>query len=292
MAGTCMTTATACGGGTAESGPPDYTRETSGAVPAGATSVQQMAIVRANHWRTSAGIGALNGNAHLDTAATNHSNFCSSTPQASCWPGSHDETSTCAGFTGHWPWDRMTAAGYSWSAASEDMNFVGDPIAAVDGWIWTPYHRHPFMDPAYVDTGYGQTGSIDVMDFGSSGGSATALPVSVFPVPGQTGVLSSFNGAKSPTPPAPPTRFPSGTVISVQLNNDGAITEHLLWDAACAPVAHTYSASDGFGGTSTRYFFFYGNRPLTTNSQYTVRVSGTVGATSFSRTWVFHTGPT
>jgi hypothetical protein len=287
-----MPTGTSCGGGTVEMGPPDYSREGAGTAAAGATSVQQMALVRANHWRTSAGIAAYNENAMLNTSATHHADFTNTTPQATCWPGAHDEVSTCAGYTGHWPWDRMTAAGYVWSAAAEDMHFLTDPVAAVDGWIWTVYHRHPFLTNTYVDLGYGQAGAHDVMDFGARGGATAAMPsVVVFPVPGQTGVPPSFGGGESPTPPAPATThaFPSGPVISVSLNAAGTVTEHTVMDPSCAPLTTTMSNADGFGSTDPRFWYFYTDRPLVSGQRYTVRVSGTVGATSFTRTWVFTT---
>jgi hypothetical protein len=261
-------------------------------VPAGATSNQQMALLRANHWRTSMGVAPLNMNARLNTASTNHANFCNSTPQATCWPGSHDETSTCAGYTGHWPWDRMTAAGYTWSAAAEDMAFVSNPVTAVDQWIWTVFHRAPFLAEAYVDVGYGQTGSIDVADFGTMGGaSASGPPVGMFPVPGQTGVPRSFLGNEGPQPTPPPGGYPSGPVISATLNANGVVTDHQLWDPACTPIPHVFSNSNGSGGTNPRFWYFYANTPLAASTRYIARVGGTVGTTSFTHTWSFTTGP-
>jgi hypothetical protein len=78
-------------------------------------------------------------------------------------------------------------------------------------------------------------------------------------------------------------------VISVSFASDGTITEHSIWDGSCNAVVNTLSNGDGSGGTDPRYWYFYADRPLTAGTMYTVRVSGTVGAMSFSRAWVFTT---
>ena len=77
---------------------------------------QPAALVRANHWRTPGGLTPLNANAMLQQAAVAHAHFMSINP-AGCYPGAHQEVmssggTTCNGFTGMQPWDRMTAAGY------------------------------------------------------------------------------------------------------------------------------------------------------------------------------------
>ena len=49
----------------------------------------------------------------------------------------------------------------------EVIDSANDGNTAVDGWIWTVYHRMPFMDARLLDTGVGLEGMHAVMDFGT-----------------------------------------------------------------------------------------------------------------------------
>jgi len=54
------------------------------------------------------------------------------------------------------PWDRMTAAGYNWNSAGENIA-AGEatPIAVVAGWMASPGHRDNILSPSYRETGTG-----------------------------------------------------------------------------------------------------------------------------------------
>lgn len=298
----------------ADRGPPDYSRETTGMPAASADDRQRASLVRANHWRTAAGLGAQNGNAQIQAAANSHAQYLANTPQATCWPSPHQEVMTCSGFSGASMADRMTAAGYQWMRASEVINWEGDATAAIDGWIWTVYHRQPFMDYRLPDTGYGYSNGTlggqavvnNVMDFGLPRGGSPAAPAGpiVFPVPGLTGVPTSFRGdLEGPTPPAPggtgpwPRGVSSGTVISMHFPGDTwTVTEHHLFSNptnACSEVPVTYisRANDPNlnRGTPSNDVFMYANQPLTGATEYVAWMAGTYNGADFSRTWAFTT---
>lgn len=62
----------------------------------------------------------------------------------------------CDPDTGTQAWDRMTAAGYSWNAAAENIA-AGQmtPATVVAGWMLSPGHRANILSSAYRETGVG-----------------------------------------------------------------------------------------------------------------------------------------
>jgi uncharacterized protein YkwD len=276
-------------------GPPDYSRDGTGTTVPGSDANQIAALVRANHWRTPGGLTPLNANAMLQQAAVAHAHFMSINP-AGCYPGAHQEVmssggTTCNGFTGMQPWDRMTAAGYQWRTASEVIDSAADGTAAVDEWIWTVYHREPFLDAQYLDVGFGLENRNAVMDFSARSAGSTTKQI-VFPLPGQTGVKPDFNGSQEgPTPKPPATKgWPSGTVISVTFSGSYTIVSHQLYDASCQPVTHTaHGAFDGDTNAGDRFFYMFADAPLARGTSYTASVSAMVGGAAWSQTWAFTT---
>ncbi len=300
----------------ADNGPPDLSRAEEGMATATSDDRQQAALIRTNYWRTAAGLPPVNADERLEQAATAHSTFMSQNP-SSCWPGAHFENAgSCMGYTGRSPADRVTATGYRLSASSEVINWEPTPQRAIDGWIWTVYHRAPFQDPSYSEVGFaavaGRPGDSrrfhNTMEFARpAGGSAQPqTDVSVFPPPGTTGAPTYFQGnLEGPTPPTPATgRWPSGTVISLMFHtNTFTITSHKLYDGQCQEVAHSTFRSSRLGdgvvadsqpdaqNGNPRFVFLYGDARLQTNTQYTVEVRGTVNGEAWSRVWAFTTSP-
>ena len=101
-----------------------------------------------NYQRAQAGVPALSASSALFTAARNHSqdmatnNFFSHT-----------------GSNGSSPFDRMLAAGFSFSAAAENI-YAGSgsnnsASAAVSGWMNSEGHRTNMLNPAYTHAGVG-----------------------------------------------------------------------------------------------------------------------------------------
>lgn len=299
----------------ADRGPPDYRYETTGTPADTATDDQRAGLVRANRWRTAAGLAPLDGESNADQAATAHAQFMASNA-ASCWAGAHFQNNTagCTGFTGRDPGARLTAAGYQWSTYGEVIDWEDTPARAVDGWIWTVYHRKPFLRWEFVHVGYGRvngpyngrTAFHNVMDLAAprSGRSGTRHSTfAIFPVPGQTDVPTGFRGdLEGPTPPAPgtlgawPRGLSSGTVISAHFNdNNFTVTSHELFKSnpdsnLCDPVEHTMiSTANDANLRSSPDVFLYANAELTAQTEYVVRLRGTLGGANFERSWAFTT---
>jgi len=101
-----------------------------------------------NYQREQAGVPALSSSSALFSAARNHSqdmatnNFFSHT-----------------GSNGSSPFDRMSAAGFSYSAAAENI-YAGNgsnnsASAAVSGWMGSEGHRQNMLNPTYTYAGVG-----------------------------------------------------------------------------------------------------------------------------------------
>jgi hypothetical protein len=130
------------------------------------------ALDRANLYRAHAGVIPLQLHSAIVTAAQNHANYhMLNSADLSAWTyGAHGEVEGKPYYTGRWPSNRISAAGFPWFGGSEVMHFIGDPTESVDGWMATIYHRAIILDPGAHYTGYGngrnsQT-AVDVMDFG------------------------------------------------------------------------------------------------------------------------------
>ena len=86
---------------------------------------------------------ALKWNAKLETAALLHSQDMA-----------NQNYFSHTGKNGSQPWDRMTAAGYAWRAAAENIA-AGQPdlMSVMDGWVKSPGHCANLMSVAYTEVG-------------------------------------------------------------------------------------------------------------------------------------------
>lgn len=295
--------------GCALAGPPDISRAGAGVPSDTSSDDQRAALQRANLWRTAAGLAPLNANAQLEQAAAAHSTFMVNNA-SSCWPGAHNEVmgASCRGFTGASPGARASAAGYRPAALGEVINWESTPAASIDGWIWTVYHRFPFVNPDYTEVGFaavegnfgGRRTNFNTMEFARPSGTGTTplTEPAVFPPPGQSDVPVLFRGnLEGPTPPLPATgRWPSGPVITITFPSpEFELTTHRVLDASCAEVPSSYftartSTDASVRSLAQRIGFFYPDSPLAASSEYTVEARGTVGGQPWSKVWRFTTG--
>lgn len=294
----------------ADEGPPDFSRETSGRPTEGSDEAQRQALVRTNRWRTAAGLPPLHANAQLEQAAVAHSRFMAGNP-ANCYPGAHSQVEAgCMGFTGATPFVRINATGYRFAAAGEVINWEPTPTRAIDGWIWTVYHRTPFQDPTYTEVGFGAVRSArsnNTMEFGRAQGMApqSLTEPSLFPPPGTADVPAAFQGnLEGPTPPVPrSTRaWPSGAVVSVMFPSvNFTIATHKLYDGMCREVVHSAfrapnapevaDAAADSNNRNPRFVFLYGDARLQPGTRYTVELRGTLEGAPWARVWAFTTSP-
>jgi len=146
-----------------------------------------------NTQRTSNGEANLNLNALLDQAAQNKANDMAA---RNYW--SHDTPD------GQTPWSFITATGYTYTAAGENLAY-GFTTAAytLDGWMNSPEHRANILNAAYKEVGFGIANSPNYQNSGPE-----TIVVAMYATPAGPVVA-----AATPTPahPAPATSTPSVT---------------------------------------------------------------------------------
>jgi uncharacterized protein YkwD len=266
------------------------------------STAAQQALDRMNVYRMQAGVAPLRLHPALVAAAQNHATYSllNHADPAAWTNGPHGEVAGKPGFTGKVAGERAIAAGYTsgspWWAGSEVKHGLGDPIASVDSWMATIYHRVIPLDPGAAYMGYGNGGDdqyqVDVMDFGGgptdSGVWASAKPYPLaYPSDGQTDVPTSWNGAESPNPLPPGTTGPVGYPFTLQrVGGPLQVDTATLLDGNGQPVAvHPSPAHCG-----DACYALIAIAPLQPNTTYTVQAQGNVGGVPFSRTWSFTTG--
>jgi hypothetical protein len=139
------------------------------------------------------------------------------------------------------------------------------------------------------DFGYGHSDGCDTIDFGT-GTKSDKTKTAVYPYPGQTDVPTSFDGSREgPTPPEPPSGWPSGLPITVYAQNFTADSHVITLDGSTDPISHQWLAEDD--PTLPSYAkFLYTDAPMMANTTYHVVVSGTISGTAKTFDWTFTTG--
>jgi hypothetical protein len=231
----------------------------------------------------------------LNTSATKHCQYyAANVSNMSCVSDPHVEVQSCTDYVSANFGDRETAAGYSCQPsltqsceASEVMAFDDNPTLALDQWIGSIYHRTPVLDPRTRDFGYGSATGCDTIDFGEGAGSTIADDVIVsYPYDGQTGVALSFDGAlESPTPPVPPSGWPSALPVTVFMQATSiTLTIDEFGVDGGAQLAHQVMTPQSAQGYLLNALVLYGNAPLTSQTKYRVHVAGTRQNQGFSGT--------
>jgi hypothetical protein len=100
-------------------------------------------LTLSNQERATAGASALSDNSQLDNAATAKAEDMFAKDY---W--AHNSP------TGETPWDFITASGYHYSAAAENlaMDFTTSEYV-IDGWMNSPEHRTNLLNPTYTNVG-------------------------------------------------------------------------------------------------------------------------------------------
>lgn len=271
----------------------------------------QQALERANIYRARVGVVPLRLHSAIITAAQNHATYhMLNFNDPSAWEnGPHGEVEGKPGYTGEWPSWRILAAGYPWNAYGEVMHYLANPVASVDGWMATVYHRLPLIDPELHYTGYGndknaQT-AVDVMDFGfgliEAGFWLSTHPFPLaYPIDGQTDVPLSWDGYESPDPLPPGASHPVGYTFTLQ-----GVGGHLQVDAIEMRDGHGHLVAvhpnpPDCGRTpdeGDNCYALIAVSPLEPGTRYTVQAQGNIMQwqgpdtilVPFNRTWSFTT---
>ncbi|MFF3916050.1 CAP domain-containing protein [Streptomyces sp. NPDC001852] len=139
---------------------PTATASSSPKPTATASGATARVVQLVNAERAKVGCHPLTVNAELTRAAQAHS-----ADMAAHRNMSH------TGSDGSSPGDRITAAGYTWSAYGENIAYgYATPEQVMDGWMNSPGHRANILNCSYKEIGVGlaQPGSYWTQDFGAA----------------------------------------------------------------------------------------------------------------------------
>ncbi|ARF53525.1 hypothetical protein B1H19_04465 [Streptomyces gilvosporeus] len=129
------------------------------APPASGIAARILEIV--NSERSKVGCSPLTLNAKLNKAAQDHSQDMAD----------HRNMSH-TGSDGSSPGDRITRAGYNWTAYGENIAYgYSTPESVMQGWMSSPGHKHNILDCSFKEMGVGlaQPGDYWTQDFGAAG---------------------------------------------------------------------------------------------------------------------------
>jgi hypothetical protein len=260
--------------------------------PDGTPAAAVTAINTENTIRLAMGIDCATIALPLCQSAQSHCDYYTQNQGTMCEASSpHDEIEGCPGFTGAGLGDRFKAAGYTLrQSGSECMAFLDDPASAVMTFVNSVYHRSPVLDPWMRDFGYGNSTGCDTIDFGTGTMSASTI-AAFYPYADQTGVPTSFDGSREgPTPPVPPSGWPSGYPVTLYAQKFTVDTHTITLDGDDTLIAHEWLDSSNDQDLTSYEKVLYTDAPLMANTTYHVIISGSLNGTAKSFDWKFTTG--
>jgi uncharacterized protein YkwD len=253
----------------------------------------QQALAEVNRLRAASGLGPVRLDPRLSASARSHSwywvfnNFSSTVGGL----GIHEETPGLPNYSGGFPWTRAVAYGYPNQRIGEDIDHRGDPVAAVDEWWNSIFHRFAIMRRDLVAIGYGEaeTGPMlmEDMEFGFAP-PAGAAPV-LTPGSGAQDVPAMFVDNELPDPV--PAGRPRTTGAPVSVTFGAADTVRVTAFTVTAPTGAALPAYSGPpSGADENSAWLLPQAPLSPGATYTAHISALVDWVAFDRTWSFTTG--
>lgn len=274
------------------------------AAPRSGTDVRTEGLQYLNALRTGAGLIAFTANADLDSAAQNHVDYLFCANQF----GHYENQSDCpAHYSGVYPSDRGTAAGYSWSAYGENISGGSPTITdAIDGLMSAIYHRFGFLtfDLDEVGIGYGSDSSyayntIHNFDMGNRGSVTDTRQqnpaYALWPYNGYKNAQPSFDNSESPDPlPECPDFGIAGNPVSIAFNPGTSGTISLkrfeLYDSDDQNITNIKVLShNNDTHLDAREFVLFPMTSLSLDSRYRAVFSYTENGTQKSLQWHFNT---
>ncbi|HEV7678501.1 MAG TPA: CAP domain-containing protein [Candidatus Dormibacteraeota bacterium] len=252
-----------------------------------------LALDRVNAVRKQAGLPAVTLDDRLTASAAAHSFYWlfnqARTSQKGL--GIHTETPGTAGFSGAGVYDRDSTFGWRDGPVGEDITHRGGPVAAVNDWVDSVYHRFPILRPDLRVIGFADAGiaslPIEDMEFGFTGPRGVHATPVVYPADGQTSVPAAFYDNELPDPvPAGASRV-TGYPVTVTFDRNSAarLTSFTLTAAGGAAVQPVYTLPPGDATENSASLLTAA--PLTPGARYTAHIVAIVDGAAYDRTWTF-----
>lgn len=317
---------TACGGGgggntgstvtpvkTCSNGAADYPTCTPPVIPANlqqavpanyaAGTLQAETFKALNDFRASLGLGPVNQNTMIDTAALNHHNYA-----VTSWiPGEdpHLEIAGRANFTGVGFGDRIKFAGFTSLVSGTEVINAENGSLAIKVLADTTLHRQGIMTEEVTDVGiYSEADKGTIIDLGNTKGQSNASDyIGVYPVDKQTGVFLT-HALESPNPfndlpmtvdnMCKQTSYPIS--IQSQMTTRLSVTSFTVREFGTTTDLPVRLLQPATGNIKPNVAFIVGKAPFKPFTTYTVQFTGKVSGgkadTGFNvnKTWTFTTG--
>lgn len=251
-----------------------------------------------NYRRQQSGLSALARNAQLDRAAQAHSDY-----QRNNDVITHEETPGLAGYTGADLGLRITAAGYTFTAARFAYGEVISATASTSGFsaaedlLTAIYHRFVILEPTFSEAGSGSASVNNGYTYfttnfaanGLTGGLAKAGFIT-YPRDTQQGVPTSFMSDREIPDPVPD-RNEVGYPVSIHANitSTVVVNSFTIRPQGGSPLAAKLLSSATDADTPTSAAALVPLNPLAAGTTYLVQFSGVIDDTPVSRSWIFTT---
>jgi tetratricopeptide (TPR) repeat protein len=259
-------------------------------VAASMAAVQALAQV--NRARSAGGLPAVTLDPRLTASADSHAFYWlfNNLSASVIGLGIHEETPGLPGYSGVYAWTRAAAFGDPDPRIGEDITHRGNPVAAVNDWVDSVFHRFAIARPDLDAVGYAQAqiGSlvIEDMEFSFSP-PAPAAPI-LYPSSDQSQVPAIFVDNELPDPL--PAGTPRTTGYPVTVTFSQADTVHVS----------SFNLTGGGGGPLPAYLLspspstensaaLIPVAPLESGATYTARIAATIDGRAWQRTWTFTT---
>ena len=306
----------ACGGGgddDAALAPSPTPAPVSPAVPASgyASAEQRLLYEQLNTARLGAGAGVARRNLQLDAAAAAHLNYL----RLNGVSAGHGEVEGRPGFTGTGIGARLTAAGYPWQVASEDLAWGTSftPLQCLDLLLSSVYHLAGLMgEQREMGVAFGPVGGSNlkgcVFNFGLPWGTQPQQRpggvAKTYPYDGQAGVATTFapeTESPNPMPDVGSRRVGQPVYVSMRAQDSSddvgyVVSSFTLHDASGAAVAArlighgTVGASpDPAAKLRPGEVFLVPLSPLASATSYTASFTGRNGVVTYRASWSFRT---
>jgi uncharacterized protein YkwD len=262
--------------------------------PADPAAMAARALARVNAYRVQAGLESVILDLDLAHACRAHCEFLARNAghPSTAGLGVHDEDPALPGYT-----DEGRRAGKASVIAWGDV----EPLAAIDDWMATLYHRVPILDPQLKRIGFGHarrgSGWVTALDVLHGKEPGPAAGVVLYPAPDQIGVPLTFpaNEEPNPIPHAKDRRAGFPITATFPANATLAQMAFSLTDDSGQGVAVWFSspeqpANPQFVPHQGTTVCLIAHQPLRPDTTYTVRGAGHVDGQPWAREWSFTTG--
>lgn len=276
---------------------------------------EYLSFAKLNAFRASQGLGPLNHSVLIDDAARKHAAYVAMN-QSGADP--HSEIVGKPGFTGATVTDRVKAAGYQATTATEviafSLQFPNPDTSAIDNLINGIYHRNAMMYQGMTDVGFSGENANNPL-YGNIAAIKRQVNAGdyfgVFPANNQTGVWLTHS-LESPNPFYQEmemsqanmcTKTSSPISVASEASTTLSVTTFTVAEEGSDTAMDARLITKETSDQDKIYLpsnvaFLIGKTPFKANTKYIVRfvgkangtATGTTGGLSIEKTWSFTTG--